>query len=41
MKYLLIMSIIILAPIFYCHAESVDEAIEPIPTLEGKKRDKR
>lgn len=37
MKWLLIMLIIILVPIFYCHAESVDEAIEPIPTLEGKK----
>lgn len=37
MKCLLIMSIIILVPTFYCRAESVEEAIEPIPTLEGKK----
>lgn len=37
MKCLLIMSIIILVPTLYCHAESVGEAIEPIPTLEGKK----
>ena len=37
MKCLLIMSIIILVPTLYCRAESVEEAIEPIPTLEGKK----
>ena len=37
MKCLLIISIIIFAPTFYCRAESVEEAIEPIPTLEGKK----
>src|SRR3972149_9761694 len=37
MKCLLIMSIIILVPNFYCQAKSVEEAIEPIPTLEGKK----
>jgi len=37
MKCLLIMSITILMPIFYCHAKPIDEAIEPIPTLEGKK----
>ncbi len=38
MKQVFIMlMIIILAPDFYCQAESVEEAIEPIPTLEGKK----
>lgn len=37
MKYWLIMLIIILVPTLYCCAESVEEAVEPIPTLEGKK----
>lgn len=37
MKCWLIMLIIILVPTLYCHAESVDGSIEPIPTLEGKK----
>ncbi|MBM4056344.1 MAG: hypothetical protein FJ264_17065, partial [Planctomycetes bacterium] len=37
MKCWLIMLIIILVPTLYCHAESVDGSIKPIPTLEGKK----